>query len=513
MYMLPKRKIRVIDGVCGSGKSFNVMRHIADTPVDGKYILAMPTKQMVHQTANVLRNKFEISNVCGLVSADGEVSVTELFALAIRDSSTKHVIVLTHKALEMIGKRVLLDKKLCEMLGRYIIFVDEVPPPILSAKVFVRVMENHHWLAYLRPVEMGRFEKKRYWFPQDRKRLKSFYCDSQNGDEHTKNAIWIALSGCPLIRSRVSSGGVVMHGYSPSPIMQVARVCKNFFLMSSNVINSPFAKIAHEWFNMELELAPDMLQPDSNRNKHDSKRVLCHAILKKRAGLSSMAKSGIYEDICRESKELLVENFIFATNSNKSGAIDCKFQSIADEILSDVGIRAAYVSHGLNIFGGSDVHGYSEHELEIQGFADVELYKNGFQKALWLGVSRLNGEVKSHLKEVCQFLGGDPGSIIDAIEVFNSFEAAYQFCLRTKLRDVNSSAPVEFVFIDRPTMDYFISNYAPDAKVGGVGLVSFNSKADETFSEIQRLKRLGFSKAEVQHETGFSRATIYNHWD
>lgn len=510
--MTRKKKLKYIDGVCGSGKSYNVMRNIADGLTEGKFILAMPTKQMVHQTANVLRRNFELSNIYGLVSNDGEPSVTELFSIAIRDSSKKHVIVLTHKALEMIGKRILLDGKLCEILGEYVIFVDEVPSPILTAKVSVRVAENHHWLAYLRPVEMEIYEKKRYWFPQDRKRLKSFYSDYQNGDEHTKNAIWIALAGCPLIRSRVSGGGFVIHGYAPSPIMQIARFCKDFYLMSSNVVNSPFARIAYEWFGMELESAPDILQPDAARNRHDSKRILCHAILKKRAGLSSIAKSGIYEDICKESKRLLTSNFIYATNSNKSGAIDCKFQSIADGIFSDVGVRAAYVSHGLNIFGGSNVHGYSEYELEIQGCHDIDLYKNGFQKALWLGVSRLNGEVKSHLREVCQFLGGDSVNIIDAIEVFNSFEAAYQFCLRTKLRDASSTSPVEFVFIDKPTMDYFVNNYAPDAQVGSVGLVSLNSKADETFITVQKLKALGLSKSEVQRETGFSRATVYNHW-
>jgi len=221
----------------------------------------------------------------------------------------------------------------------------------------------------------------------------------------------------------------------------------------------------------------------------------------------------MFDEICRQTNKLLRSDFIYVTNKDRSG---CPFEKISDRKFGEWGIRIPFISHGLNVYGGCEVHGIPDSGLSRDyGKDNVSLYRNGFSKAAWLAVSRFSKETIGHLKLLCEMKGGDGGLLIERCENFMMAEAVYQMMLRTKLRNPNDTSPVELVFIDEYTMKYFMDNYYPGAKVGSVGLVEFEKKqgkASKTRNEVQQLKQQGFTQEMAAKSLRKGLRTVQRHW-
>lgn len=474
-----------------------------------KFIVAVPTSDLVNQTYHDLKGMVQSLHLVKLLSEDNVFVHAELLK-CLAPSSCARVVVITHKALEKLGKQLLLDSSLQAVLAKFIVIVDELPAAVIQSKVKINSLGNHMWTEFFTTSPRVVGDSGEYLNLSKFERAKSFYQDSQNGDEHTKNALWSALAGYPLIKNRVSSGGFTIYAYSHSPVMEIIKTVREFYLASSNVLMSPFVKVAKLWCGIDSEMAPAELQPVDA--VHNSYRVTCHALLDGRASLSILSKFNFFERVCAAVVSLLNDSFIYATNGNKSGAISCRFKDIADDVFKDIGVRVPFISHGLNLYGGQEVHKYTDDDLINLGVNDLELYKNGFAKAAWLGVARLNGEVTTHINEISKLIDADGGKIVSALETFASCEAAYQFVLRSRLRNRNDETPVVFVFIDYHSMKYFVDVYGGNSKIGKVGVIAFETKKDRSIAAVQQCKRSGMTRAETISVTGFSKRTVDEYW-
>lgn len=499
------KKIQLIDGICGSGKSFNVKRYIANN-MQQRFIFALPTIALVKQTQKDL-NDLNVNSVF-IESSNGNVQ--NALTDAISPLGNYRVIVISHSALETLGKRVLTDNTLQTYLSDFVIFVDESPNPLISVKAKIEAQKNNEWLR-------GVHQSERWFTVADFDELKSYWNEPTNPSNTTRDLLWCLMAGYPVIRNKETSNGYTLHGYSHSPIIEVYKHCAKLYVMSANVTNCPFVTVAREWCNIESEMAPDLLQPDLARRTHKQQgRVQVHALLPRRASMTKLAQC--WNIVLNKTAQILKRDFLYATNGDKAGAIKCNFKKEADKYFSGAGTNVPFISSGINLFGGSDIHGMADEELSRRfNITDTEVYQAGFKKAAFLGTARLSRECVGHLSDITVELGkNNAQSIIDSIEGFNSFEASYQMVMRTVLRDQNNNDPVTLVFIDEASANYFIEHYYQSAKLVSAGSIEVERKlvkSNNTMQDVQNLKLSGLKQKEVGKQLNISIRTVKNYWN
>ncbi|MFM1397090.1 DEAD/DEAH box helicase family protein [Yersinia enterocolitica] len=496
------KKIQLIDGICGSGKSYNVKKYIFNN-MQQRFIFALPTIKLVKQTQKDL-NDLNVSSIF-IESASGNVQ--NALTDAISPLGNYRVIVISHSALETLGKRVLTDSTLQSYLKDFVVFVDESPSPLVSVKAKIEAQKNNEYLR-------GCHQSDRWLTVADFDELKSYWNEPTNPSNTTKDLLWCLMAGYPVLRNKESSSGYTLHGYAHSPIIEVFKHCKQLYVLAANVSNCPFVVVAREWCGINSEMAPDSLQPDLDRRTHKNQsRVQVHALLPRRASMTKLAQC--WNSVLNKTAQILKRDFIFATNGNKSGAINCSFHKEAVKYFSSAGTNVPFISSGINLFGGYDVHGMNDDELSRRfNISDTEVYQAGFKKAAFLGTARLSRECVGHISDITAELGkNNAQSIIDSIEGFNSFESSYQVHLRTVLRDQNNNDPVTLVFIDEASAKYFIEHYYPDAKLVSVGSIEVKNKSNTTMQDVQNLKLMGLKQKEVSEKLNVSIRTVKNYWN
>ncbi|WP_271311696.1 DEAD/DEAH box helicase family protein [Yersinia intermedia] len=496
------KKIQLIDGICGSGKSFNVKKYISNN-MQQRFIFSLPTIALVKQTQKDL-NDLNVSSIF-IESASGNVQ--NALTDAISPLGNYRVIVISHSALETLGKRILTDITLQSYLKDFVVFVDESPSPLVSVKAKIEAQKNNEWLR-------GVHQSERWFTIADFDELKSYWNEPTNPSIITRDLLWCLMAGYPVVRNKESSSGYTLHGYAHSPIIEVFKHCKNLYVMSANVQNCPFVTVAREWCGIQSELATDELQPDLDRRSHKNQsRVQVHALLPRRASMTKLAQC--WDAVLNKTANILQSDFIYATNGDKAGAINCNFNKEARKYFSGAGVNVPFISSGINLFGGFDVHGMTDEELSRRfNIADTEIYQQGFKKCAFLGTARLSRECVGHISDITAELGKtNAQSIIDSIEVFNSFEASYQCLMRTVLRDQNNNDPVTLVFIDEASAKYFIEYYYPNAKLVSSGNIEVKNKSNTTMQDVQSLKLSGLKQKQVSEKLNVSIRTVKNYWN
>lgn len=472
-----------------------------------RFIFALPTVALVKQTQKDL-NDLNVSSVF-IESSNGNVqnALTE----AISPLGNYRVIVISHSALETLGKRVLTANTLQSYLKDFVVFVDESPNPLVSVKAKIEAQKNNEWLR-------GVHQSERWFTVADFEELKSYWNEPTNPSNTTRDLLWCLMAGYPVIRNKeTTSGGYTLHGYANSPIIEIFKHSKQLYVMSANVQNCPFVVVAREWCGINSELAPDSLQPDLDRRTHKQQgRVKVHALLPRRASMTKLAQC--WDSVLNKTANILQSDFIYATNGNKAGAIKCNFYSEAVKYFSGVGTNVPFISSGINLFGGADIHGMTDEELFRRfNISDTDIYQKGFNKAAFLGTARLSRECVGHISDITAELGkNNAQSIIDSIEGFNSFEASYQMVMRTVLRDQNNNDPVTLVFIDEASANYFIEHYHQSAKLVSAGSIEVERKlvkSNNTMQDVQNLKLSGLKQKEVGKQLNISIRTVKNYWN
>lgn len=468
-----------------------------------RFIMALPTIALVKQTQKDL-NDLNVSSVF-IESSNGNVQ--NALTDAISPLGNYRVIVISHSALETLGKRVLTDRTLQTYLSDFVIFVDESPNPLISVKAKIEAQKNNEWLR-------GVHQSERWFTVADFEELKSYWNEPTNPSITTRDLLWCLMADYPVVRNKETTSGYTLHGYAHSPIIEVFKQCKQLYIMSANVSNCPFVTVAREWCGINSELAPVELQPDLDRRTHKQQgRVQVHALLPRRASMTKLAQC--WDSVLNKTAKILQSDFIFATNGNKAGAINCNFHKEAVKYFSGAGTNVPFISSGINLFGGFDIHGMTDEELSRRfNITDTEIYQKGFSKAAFLGTARLSREQCGHLADITAELNKtNSQSIIDSIEGFNSFESAYQTVLRTVLRDQNNNDPVTLVFIDEASACYFIDHYYPDAKLVSAGSIEVKNKSNTTMRDVQNLKSSGLKQKEVSEKLNISIRTVKSYWN
>ncbi|HDL8392342.1 TPA: hypothetical protein PXR23_003992 [Yersinia enterocolitica] len=468
-----------------------------------RFIFALPTIALVKQTQKDL-NDLNVSSIF-IESSNGNVQ--NALTDAISPNGNYRVIVISHSALETLGKRVLTDNTLQSYLKDFVVFVDESPTPLISVAGKIEAQKNNEWLR-------GVHQSERWFTVADFDELKSYWNEPTNPSNTTRDLLWCLMTGYPVIRNKETSNGYTLHGYAHSPIIEVFKQCKQLYIMSANVQNCPFIVVAREWCGINSEMAPDLLQPDLDRRTHKNQsRVQVHALLPRRASMTKLAQC--WNSVLNKTAQILKRDFLYATNGDKAGAIKCNFKKEADKCFSGAGTNVPFISSGINLFGGFDVHGMTDGELARRfNITDTEIYQRGFSKAAFLGTARLSREVCGHIADVTEAINKtNVQSIIDSIEGFNSFESAIQMVMRTILRDQNNNDPVTLVFIDEASAKYFIEHYYPDAKLVSVGSIEVKNKSNNTMQDVQNLKLTGLKQKEVSEKLNVSIRTVKNYWN
>ncbi|CNK31987.1 Uncharacterised protein [Yersinia aldovae] len=222
-----------------------------------------------------------------------------------------------------------------------------------------------------------------------------------------------------------------------------------------------------------------------------------------------------WNNVLNKTAQILQSDFLYATNGDKAGAIKCNFKKEAVKYFSGAGTNVPFISSGINLFGGFDVHGMTDEELVRRfNITDTEIYQKGFNKAAFLGTARLSRECVGHISDITAELGkNNAQSIIDSIEGFNSFESAVQMVMRTVLRDQNNNDEVTLVFIDEASAKYFIEHYYPDAKLVSAGSIEVKNKSNNTMQDVRNLKLMGLKQKEVSEKLNVSIRTVKNYWN
>ena len=504
--------IKLITGLCGSGKTHRYLWYISKYCHEKRFIVAVPTIEMAHELAHRMESAHQIQGVNKLLSTDGTLVSVEL-TKCLHPNSDSRVLIITHKALENLGRQTLIDNSIQRYLRDFTVILDESPGAVIFTKVAIEAEKNHPWLNYVSTKPLKEDGDGVLLVAGDVQALKSYYKEPQAGDAETRFSVWALLAEFPLIKKQKKGKGYEVSGCVPNPILQVLKFCAEFYFVSASAENSPLVVVAREIFKISAQNAPQYLQPDQERNKHFDHVVTCYPLLEKRASLTRLSSSnGLYKRVLDKVLDIVSDKFIYAANSDKVvGNRYYKFSTEARAHFYKQGTDAGYVSHGINLYGGSESHGLEEEELLHRGVDDVQLYMEGYTNAVWLGVSRLSTEAKNQLNEIALYFDGDGNEIIEAVENFMSFEAAYQLVLRTRLRIPDNREPIKLVVIDVPTAEYIVSNYIPNAKVVRDYVPEQLSQSQERKQRAIELYREGKTVNEIAADLKVSKSIIYEY--
>ncbi|MCS2147683.1 DEAD/DEAH box helicase [Scandinavium manionii] len=493
--------INMIDGVCGSGKTTNILSQI--NSIEGQMILAFPTKALANEVVARINKDNESRNYISHVDVElyhndaTERAVAKLTAALA--TSTSKVIVTTHASLTAVGMNALLNPQVQESLSRFTVFADEAPKGLFTADVPIRALKNAFFLEHFEQEDDG-------WMSMtDYSAVHSIYRDSALLTTAMKNLLWTALAGYKLKKTRVEESHTFkLSGLSHSPLLEIVRYCKKFHVMASNIKDSPFIVAAKEWCNIESVMSDKKLQPDVHRNAHyNTARIQCFSLFEGRASQTRMLEheQAMYDST---NKAMGENEFLFATNE--------RFNEMS-ELMLENGVRIPYISSGFNCFAGENVHGGNVGGNEFN--LTAEQIKNGFTRVAFIGCARLSPEDKANIYSV---EGSQKGErIVDATEISATCESAYQTIMRCKLRDQDDESPITVVFLDDYTMHYCINNYFPEAKIIESGMIKIKktktSKADKTREEVQYHKLMGFTQSQTAAAMSKGIATIKRHWN
>lgn len=501
-----------------------MLEHFAGRVHRTHVIIALKTLNLAEQVHRNLSALGVGDQTKTLQSGDG-YGVASALADAINADTPPRIVLVTHAALLELGWVLESNSSLRVNLGRYHVVVDEVPEPFLSSECQIKVKTNHLWYEYLQKQEPAAGTTLPRLEVRDEARLRSFLAEKGNATSEHKQVIRAILAGYPAYERTVGDQGWKISVVYLSPLFAVLRSCGAFFLMASNVDTSPFVVTAKHLFDVG-SVRPAHMQPKERSGQSTTRRITLHAAYTERASIARFnGKEAEFKQLCDAVAERLKRDFIYTTNENKnSNGIKCRFKSIAAETFEGAGHWVSQQSHGMNLFGGSGVHKLTEHEIvQRVGDSDIQLYMRGFTKAAWLATNRPSPMIGRNIERLCQqILGDDKGveagkEILAAMETFMSFEAAYQFISRTLLRNQHDVSGLEFVLMDRPTLEYIQKTYLQDAIIGDIGFCERpNGKREDntekTASAVAACKEAKMTQRKAVEVTGLSLSTVRRYW-
>lgn len=417
--------INVIDAVCGSGKTTKFLDHFESFEFEfsaERWLIALPTLDMCDSFCRDLRKR-DIKNFTRIIS-DSDQSVTKRLSQAL-DDKQQQLIVITHKGLESLSTDVFINKQLFKYVKGWNLLIDEIPDPFCSSDFEIIDETQHTWLNNLSKtdnyyyIDSGNEDKAANLVGMWKE--KTYFADAP------RNNLFNLCRGYPCLVNEKNK----VFSWGHTPILDIACYFENVYLSAANVLNSPFAFVARHWCLYELINADTKFMPNADRNSHKhTDKIQIHSVFKGRMSLEKMKDKKLREYAYQFVNSTCGSEYIYSSNK--------RFSSEANKNLR--GEQAPFISHGLNTW-------------------------IGVNNAAWLGVARMSPQEKMLSKLLCDRNGGEGDELIWCIENFRQQEAAYQFVLRTSIRDQSNDNVVTLCVIDDFTADYIKSTYLHQANV------------------------------------------------
>lgn len=436
--------VDVVIGICGAGKSYEYSKHINNTP-SARFIVAAKTDalcEQIHQglPGSVIINTDNINTR----TKDGQKAVTMAVCKAVK--SYKHrVIVVTHKALELLSMRLHYDDELRCALLDYQAIVDEAPDsrkPV-SVAVELALKDVYPWLPHTIITNNQMYATR---IDKLREVLKG---------RDTRNAnLLIALINGDRVKAEEIDGKLLLKSNARSDLYMLSRVCKVVFV-GADMMNSPIIRTGlRNGYIDKAQESPDIRVDPSRNMHHNTGRVNISALLDVQASKRSIKKH--CQDIADKVKREFGNSgkpFLFTCNADESGDEGFMFETFFRSQLEPVG--------GIYI------------PPKAQGLNSYQHITN----AAWLCSVRFRPDFKAEFDDVDE---------ANHKEAWENLDGCYQFLARTVIRNQDDkSTECKFLVLDEQQREYCINNYFPDAH----SIKGFEPVHVETISQQERGKR------------------------
>lgn len=495
--MTEQKTLRVVSSIVGAGKTHQLIQTFDYNRRNS--IIACPTLALCKQTAENLKHR----NPAFIQSGDGE-NVISALSMEIRCGTG--LIIVTHRAIELLGLEAEKDSSLFQQLLRWDLYLDEHVSPISVGQCNPKKLTNvsnfsDYWLI----TEEGKAAVKPGYEPELWELLDDYY----SGVSEVKDFTYTALTNGACRITTNDSGKLFLSWAGWSPLIKALQGFNSVMLLCANASDSPLATALKECHGWRIENAPVEFWPSGERNTHHNQHnVTLYAALTKTTGLSTLGKDNceLYKKVCEEiAQHIGSEPFIYASNKNKSIG---DFTRQSDHWLAK-GVRVPFITSGLNRYAGL----MDSEELELSGkeIDHVDSFDNGFDCGVWLGVSLLNNTHKNLISELALKFGGSGQKMIQSLQNFMTCENAYQMIGRTTVRNRDKNNEVKLYFLDADTRDYIHKNYFPNAKCISLN-VSVEKKSDKTRIKVQELKSEGYRQIDVAALLKCSLRSVKNYW-
>lgn len=482
--------IDVVLGVCGSGKTNAYTQHIITSP-SARFIVAAKTDKLCEQIHRGLPGSVLI-NTDTLQIRKQRVQHSVTMAVCNAVKSYQRVIVVTHKALELLSMRLHSDDVLRCALIDYQVIIDEAPDSRkqINTRIDRSVSGVYPWLPYTTIVD-----GLMYATQVDKLRQVLKGGDSRNA------ALIIALINGDRVRVADLEDNIQqVKCLARSDLYAIARVAP-VVLVGADMVSAPFVKTGvRRGFIDGVQESP-RIRIDPDRAKHqNTERVKISCLLDVPASKRAIKKHHV-EIADKVIEQLSIEKtgkrFLFTCNRDEAGADGFQFETYFRNRFEPVGgVWIPPKAEGLNT--------YDEYDA-----------------AVWLCSVRFRPEDKAAFED------DEEASDLESWEDKNG---CYQFLARTGIRKQGNVEHLSFTFLvlDESQRDYCVSRYFHQAgQIEGHEQIHVEqvdpkargqAKVNKTLQQIQasidRLKLSGVkvNQTSVAKDTGLSRMTVSRNW-
>ncbi|WP_432538849.1 DEAD/DEAH box helicase [Klebsiella pneumoniae] len=470
-------KVKIVNAICGSGKSFKLKRYIKNNP-DKRILIAVPTHDLASQTQSDLQ-KLGIPAYHNQV--DKGESATRSLINALDDDFGRNVVIVTHECLLHFCLYAYRDEKTQRKLSRFELYVDEIPSAWYGAEIDYKD-PNYRDSSF--PFLGWLEERDGLWFIRDgdREKFLAYYDAEHANSKLLKQALFSMLTGQGMLLEEDK----YFFSFTANPILYSALWAKSFTMLGANVGISEFAFAAKTILNADISLAEDELQPDLMRRVHtDTKRIELIPVFNQKCTKKLLSEH--YGDILNGTRRALRDGFIYTSNNDEQYSNGFYYASRADDVLEG-GERVSMASYGLNHY--------------------QHLHKSAF-----LGCANLDGTTIGHWRKYCDLNGWDWRELEEKRQAALNYEKVYQFVSRCSVRVRGNSNKQVYIVPDVGCAEYLKQHYFPDALIKPEMIKTEKkkrdtSKGDDKFNLVKSLVDQGLKRKDIVEKTGFKIDTV-----
>ncbi|MCB8488266.1 DEAD/DEAH box helicase [Klebsiella pneumoniae] len=470
-------KLKIVNAICGSGKSYKLKQYIKTNP-DKKALIAVPTHDLASQTQSDLQ-KLGIPAYHNQV--DKGESATRSLINALDDDFGRNIVIVTHECLLHFCLYAYRDERTQKKLRLFDIYIDEIPSAWYGAEIDYKNEEyrdsNFPFLGWLEERDGLRFVRD-----EDREKFLAYYDSEHANSKLLKQALFSMLTGQGMLLEQDK----YFFSFTANPILYSALWAKSFTVLGANVGISEFAYAAKTILNAEISLADDDLQPDLVRRVHtDTKRIELIPVFGQKC--TKKLLSEYYSDILNGTRRALRDGFIYTSNNDEQYSNGFYYASHADDVLES-GERVSMASYGLNHY---------QH----------------LHKAAFLGCANLDGTTIGHWRKYCDLNGWDWRELEEKRQAALNYEKVYQFVSRCSVRVRGNNNKQVYILPDIGCAEYLKQHYFHDAVIKPEMIKTERkkrntSKGDDKFNLVKSLVDQGLKRKDIVEKTGFKIDTV-----